>query len=155
VAALAWSGVLTVPLALAAEPASPPSRAEPAGGVNQAAPEDDEDDEALDPNRIEPTIVPAIAGNSDIGVLFGAMGTLAQFDPAYDPYRWRGETVFVTAVKDGPDGAELTMQTYFLRLNFPGLLDGALRLTPEVFFVRRINAGYFGLGNASRFEHSR
>jgi hypothetical protein len=111
--------------------------------------ESDEEDEPLDPNRMEPTILPAVAGSSDIGFLFGAMGTLAQFESGYDPYRWRGETVLVTAVKDGPEGAELTMQVYYLRFNFPNLLDGRLRLTPEVFFTRRINAGYYGLGNAS------
>ncbi|MBW2454671.1 MAG: hypothetical protein JRI68_09175 [Deltaproteobacteria bacterium] len=134
-----------------AQAAEPPAPSPPAGGAPPATEtEEDGEDEPLDPYRVEPTIVPAFAGSSDIGFLFGAMGTLAQFDPAYDPYRWRGESVFVTAVKDGPDGAELTMQVYFLRLNFPELLGGALRLTPEVFFVRRINAGYFGLGNASR-----
>lgn len=106
--------------------------------------------EPLDPNRVEPTIVPAIAGSSDIGFLFGAMATLAQFEPGYDPYRWRGETVLVTAVKDGPEGAELTMQVYYLRFNFPDLIGGRLRLTPEVFFTRRINSGYYGLGNASQ-----
>ncbi len=134
----------------AAEPVAPGPTAEgTTSGEDEEVPEDSED-EPPDPYRIEPTIVPAFAGSSDIGFLFGAMATLAEFDPAYDPYRWRGETVLVTAVKEGPDGAELTMQVYFLRLNFPELLGGALRLTPEVFFVRRINAGYYGLGNASR-----
>lgn len=111
---------------------------------------DEPPDEPKDPNRIEPIILPALGGNSDIGFLFGVMGVLAQFEPGYDPYRWRGESVLVTAVKDSPNGAELTTQVYYARFDFPDLWDGRLRLLPELNFIRLVNEGYFGLGNASQ-----
>ncbi len=110
---------------------------------------DDDAEEPLDPHRYEPALLPALGGNSDIGFLFGLFGVLAKFEPGYDPYRWRGQVIAVTSVKDGPEGAELPTHFYMASFDLPGLAGGRLRLQPGIAFSRIITGGYYGLGNLS------
>jgi len=109
----------------------------------------EEQEEKVDPDRLEPTIFPAIAGNTDVGVLLGALGMLAKFEEGYDPYRWKGAALAVFSLKQGPDGIESPAHNYFVKFDVPGLADGRLRLFPSVSFERKITERYFGLGNAS------
>jgi hypothetical protein len=53
-------------------------------------------------------------------------------------------------VKGGPRGTEIVQQSYDMRLDIPGGASGKARLQPGVFYDRTVNAGYFGLGNASK-----
>ncbi|GAB4510881.1 MAG: hypothetical protein Tsb0020_28470 [Haliangiales bacterium] len=100
--------------------------------------------------RTEFGILPAINYDSDLGFGFGAIGTLAAFEPGYRPYRWRLEFLLYATVKESPDGgAELPYHDDYLILDLPGLLQNRLRLRSRVGFQRISTAGYYGLGNAS------
>ena len=107
-------------------------------------------EEELDPDRWEKAILPALAGNSDLGFLFGVYSVVAKFDEDYRPYRWRGSLRAIMSVKDGPDGAELPLHNHAIQMDFPGLRGGRLRLTTEAGFSKNIIVNYHGLGNASR-----
>jgi hypothetical protein len=99
--------------------------------------------------RFEPAGFPLIGGDSDIGVEFGAVGTLSYFADGVKPYRWNMDLLASLSVKDGPSGLEVAQQNYLWQIDIPGLMHGRLRLNPEVSYNRTINEGYFGLGNAS------
>lgn len=106
--------------------------------------------EAPPPERYEVGGTPVLTGDSDIGFGFGALGTLARFEPGYAPYRWRFELLVLMTVKAAPDGgAELPYHDHYLQLDLPGLFDGRLRLDLRLGFGRFTNSGYHGLGNAS------
>lgn len=102
-----------------------------------------------DTPRYEPAGFPLLAGNSDIGLEFGVVGTVSHFGDGVVPYRWNLDTVLALAVKGGPDGEEITQQSYQANVDIPQQLGGHLRLNPQVMYARTINQLYFGLGNAS------
>src|SRR3954447_334777 len=56
--------------------------------------------------RSEFTGFPILSGNSDFGIRFGAVGTLARFGEGIKPYRWRGALGLDAAVK-GDEGLTL------------------------------------------------
>jgi hypothetical protein len=99
--------------------------------------------------RFEPAAFPLIGGDSDIGVEFGAVGTLSYFADGVKPYRWNMDLLGSLSVKEGPSGAEVAQQSYLWQIDVPGLRNDRVRVNPEVSFNRTINEGYFGLGNAS------
>lgn len=99
--------------------------------------------------RFEPAGFPLIGGDSDIGFEFGFAGTLSHFADGIIPYHWNMDLVVAASVKSGPSGLEITQQNYQANVDIPGLLDGKLRLNPQISFNRTINQLYFGLGNAS------
>jgi len=103
----------------------------------------------LEPDRYEIGVMPAIAGNSDYGFGFGAVGSLARFSSGHHPYRWRLEALVFLSVKQGPEGVELPYHDDYVKLDLPGLLDGRLRLNIRLGFGRYTNSGYYGVGNAS------
>jgi hypothetical protein len=49
--------------------------------------------EPLPPDRLEWSGVPILGGNPDIGSQFGAAFSLAWYEPARHPYRWRSVNV--------------------------------------------------------------
>lgn len=104
----------------------------------------------LDPNRLEFGGTPIIAGDSDIGIGFGAVVTLARFKPGYDPYRWRLELLlYMTTLEDPDGGVSLPYHDDYIKLDLPGLLDDHLRLELSLRFRRFTNSGFYGFGNAA------
>ncbi len=106
-------------------------------------------DEPLDPHRTEFGLIPFVAGNTDIGVMFGVTSVMARFKPDYDPFRWRHRLVAMMSLKRGPDRPEIVVYTFFLTGEYPDLRGGRLRLIPRVSFSRTITNGYYGIGNDS------
>jgi hypothetical protein len=104
----------------------------------------------LDPDRWEPGGVPAFNYNSDIGVGLGAVGWLARFEEGYNPYRFRLQLqLFASINRDEAGDYGVPFHDHQLALDFPGLLDGALRLNARLGFGKFSNAGYYGIGAAS------
>lgn len=104
----------------------------------------------LDPERLEWGGTPVLAGDSDIGVGFGALFSLARFAPGREPFRWRIEALIMMTAKAAPEGGvELPYHDDYVKLDLPALLGGKLRLYIELGFGRYSNSGYYGLGNAS------
>jgi len=68
------------------------------------------------------------------------------------PYLWRGELGLSASVIDSPDGAEFAQHFDSVRWDIPNLVDGALRLQPQILFQRTVNAGWYGLGNGSNAD---
>jgi hypothetical protein len=140
---LATSGLSGSTLA-APPPVDPPASARPATKAEE---------KPLDPNRIEFGALPLIAGSTDIGVAVGVIASIAKFDQNYSPYRWSAALISTVAGKEAPDGElEFPIQTHFLSIDFPGLLDDRLRviLTPSVLW--NAISPYYGIGNASPLE---
>jgi hypothetical protein len=102
--------------------------------------------------RFEAAGFPLVAGNSDIGFEFGAVGTLTRFADGVVPYRWNADLVAALAVKSGPNGTEITQQSYQWNIDVPALANGLVRVNPQIQYYRTINQLYFGLGNASSPE---
>ena len=133
---------------LASKPGAPllPSGGSPVPSLS-VRPSGDESDYFT--KRYEPAGFPIVGGDSDIGVEFGAAGTLSYFANGAKPYRWNMDLILSLSVKEGPKGAEIAQQNFLWQLDAPGLFGAAVRLNPEVSYTRTINYGYFGLGNAS------
>lgn len=102
-----------------------------------------------DTNRYEPAGFPLIAGDSDIGLQLGAAGTLTRFGQGVRPYRWNMDAVAGLSLKSGERGIEVAQQFYRWQWDIPGLAGGRWRTNPYVSYARTVNAGYFGVGNAS------
>ena len=115
--------------------------------ASDARAEDDEDKDAK--HRTEWAGFPVIGGSTDIGVQFGAAGTITHVGDFFKPYWWRVDAIASLSVKGGPRGTEIVQQSYDMRWDIPGGGAGKVRLMPGVFFDKTINAGYFGLGNAA------
>jgi hypothetical protein len=109
----------------------------------------DPSQKAPDPNRYEPFGAPIIAGNVDVGFMFGGTAGLTKFQKDYTPYRWKGALSVATSIKRGFDSVVWPVNFGILAFDIPGLVNGRLRLFPKVEFLRVINAGYFGFGNES------
>lgn len=111
-----------------------------------------EEGKALPPDRLEPALLPVLSGNTDVGFVFGAYGALARFLPGFAPYRWKLEAIASASIKDGPNGVDLPTHEDGISLDLPGLAGGRVRLLAEAQFTRNIDAGYFGIGNATSAE---
>jgi hypothetical protein len=109
----------------------------------------DEPPPDYDTPRFEPAGLPIIAGDSDIGVEVGAVGTLTRFADGVRPYRWNADVLVAASFKDGPKGLEVAQQNYLMDLDYPDAWNGLLRLHPQAAFTRTVNQGYYGLGNAT------
>lgn len=104
----------------------------------------------LDPNRIEFAFIPGVSANTDTGIGFGALGTLAGFEEDFDPFRWRLECFLFLTLKEAPDGTiEDPFHYYYLKYDFPDVAGHWLRLSGEVSFKRFSTTGYYGIGNAA------
>lgn len=101
-------------------------------------------------DRTEWAGFPVIGGSTDIGVQLGAAGTVTHVGNRFRPYWWRVDALVSLSVKGGPRGTEVVQQSHDMRWDIPGGANGKIRLMPGVFYDKTINAGYFGLGNASR-----
>jgi Omp85 superfamily domain len=119
------------------------------GGATRAAADVGEGVEHLDPHRYELAGFPIVGGNSDTGAQFGGAATLTKFFDEVHPYLWNVDLLLSASAKSDQNGLRLTQQSHVLRLDAPDLLGGRLRLDARASFQRTINAGYYGLGNAS------
>ena len=105
------------------------------------------------PNRTEFGVLPAVNYDSDLGFGFGAIASVARFAPGYRPYKWRLELLLQATVKRAPGkGAEFPFHDDYLNMDFPGLLGNRLRIAARVGFRKFADTGYYGFGNASKFE---
>jgi len=102
----------------------------------------------IEPRRYELAGFPIIGGNTDIGVQFGGAATWTHFYDQASPYDWNIDLLVSASMKD-VDGLQLVQQSHLIRLDAPDLLGGRARLDTRANFQRTINAGYYGLGNAS------
>jgi outer membrane protein assembly factor BamA len=92
---------------------------------------------------------PILGGNTDIGFQIGVAATFTRVSPRYLPYRWKIDGLVSASVKGGPRGTEVVQQSHDMRLDIPRALNGRVRIMPGIFFERTVNAGYFGIGNAT------
>jgi hypothetical protein len=103
----------------------------------------------LKPRRYEFAGFPILGGSTDIGVQFGAVGTLTRFYDDALPYLWNVDLLLSASLKDDQSGFHLVQQSHVLRLDAPELFGGRARLDARATYTRTINAGYYGIGNAS------
>jgi outer membrane protein assembly factor BamA len=106
------------------------------------------DSNALSPRRYEFAGFPIVGGNSDIGVQFGAAGTFTRFYDEARPYLWNVDLLLSASIKD-QNGFRVAQQSHVLRLDAPELFGNRGRLDGRASYQRTINAGYFGIGNAT------
>jgi hypothetical protein len=106
--------------------------------------------EKLDSKRYELAGFPIVGGNSDIGFQFGGAATLTRFQDDVSPYFWNIDLLLSASAKDDSNGLRLVQQSHVLRLDVPDLIHNRLRLDTRASFLRTINTGYYGIGNASQ-----
>lgn len=92
-------------------------------------------------------IVPAIGGNTDIGVQLGATFHMAQFDPDIHPFRWRIDAVSAMTVKDDYRGFRPVQQYHVARVDMPAFLWSNVRAEFRLNFVRAVDFRWHGVGN--------
>jgi hypothetical protein len=103
----------------------------------------------LDARRYELAGFPIVGGNSDIGFQFGAAATYTRFYDTARPYLWNADLLLSASLKDDQNGFRMVQQSHVLRLDLPDLWSHRLRIDTRASFQRTINAGYYGLGNAT------
>jgi len=112
-------------------------------------PKEEEEDEDSKPAHRELALFPIVGGSTDIGVQVGVGGVWSQAAPHVRPYVWKIDFLTSASFKSGPRGPEVVQQSHDVRFDIPKLLGGAVRLAPAMYFERTVNAGYFGVGNAT------
>ncbi len=101
--------------------------------------------------KIEWMPLPLLGGDSDMGILVGAQLLLATFKDGYYPYRFRTHTQVALSFKPNHrGGVDIPVHMDFIKLDFPGLASGKLRLLIGLHYDQVNNSGYFGIGNAAR-----
>lgn len=112
-----------------------------------------EKDEGADKEPTKPethwAALPVLGGSSDIGFQFGGVFGISRYVPGYKPYRWYLDVFAAMSLKGGPRGMESVEQTFDVRLDYPRIGESMWRLMPAFVYVRTVNSGYFGVGNAS------
>ncbi len=106
-------------------------------------------EEFLLPERLEWGLLPIIAGSTDAGFIFGATMRFSQYEDGREPYRWSCLAQAMVSVAGGPDGPRFPVHDDLVRFDLPQLAGGAMRLWVDLAFMRSIDAGYWGVGNAS------
>jgi len=107
----------------------------------------------LKPNRNELIIVPALGGNTDIGVQFGAATSIAHFRPGFKPYRWRMDAVAAMSVKDDVRGLRAVQQYHGVRFDVPQAIWPWLRADMRLNFLRAIDYEWYGIGNRTGLDN--
>jgi hypothetical protein len=113
--------------------------------------DEEEQDPSKDPTpRGEPAGFPVVSGSSDIGVQFGVAGVYTRHGYHDSPHSWRLDGLLSLSVKPGRDRWEVVQQAHAMRFDVPHMAGGRLRIDPSIYFEKTINAGYFGVGNATK-----
>jgi hypothetical protein len=107
------------------------------------------DDTPTQGGHREYALVPLVGGDTDTGFGGGALGSLAQVDPAFRPFRWKLETATFITFRHGEGGFSSPYQDLFALLTINGLLGGRGRLELRPSYTRKTNLRYAGIGNAS------
>ena len=115
--------------------------------VLQAAVAHAEDPPKQRPNRFETAIIPALAGDTDVGVKFGAVGQLVRHEQSLRPFAWKGQSLVLLSVRDGPAGVEYPYREVFFWFDEPHVSTSSVRLILATSYFRTTNLGYFGVGN--------
>jgi outer membrane protein assembly factor BamA len=123
-------------------PDTPPEDGKSAGDEPPAA-------SNLKPRRYELAGFPIIGGNSDIGIQFGGAATYTRFYDEAFPYLWNIDLLLSASIKNDTEGFRLVQQSHVLRFDAPQLWGGKLRIDTRGSFQRTINAGYYGVGDAT------
>lgn len=101
-------------------------------------------------SRTELGFVPLVGGDSDIGLGFGFLTSVARLAPAVRPYRWRLEAAaFFTFKKPANMALQAPYQDAFVLATIPGLASGRLRIELRPSFTRETSLRYTGVGNAA------
>ncbi len=108
-------------------------------------------DAAPQKERLEWKLLPVAGGNTDIGVLLGTLGVASELsaDPSI-PYRWQLLGQLALSFKLGPGGLYLPIQDHFANFDWIDVPGRHVRLLFAAEYASAINAGYYGLGNASQ-----
>ncbi len=117
-----------------------------------AGPDASDGSPLLKRRRYEFAGFPILGGSTDIGVQFGGVATLTRFFDGALPYLWNIDLLLSASLKDDQTGFHLVQQSHVLRLDAPELLGGHARLDARATYVRTIDAGYYGLGNATAVQ---
>jgi outer membrane protein assembly factor BamA len=147
--ALGWAMLGTHGIARASDPGP---RALPAPRTTTVEPEPrtKPTEERPEVEHNELAGAPILGGNTDIGFQLGLAATYTRVSPRFLPYRWKLDGLLSASIKDGPRGTEVVQQSHDMRLDVPHALGGKLRIMPAIYFERTVNAGYFGIGNATQ-----
>jgi outer membrane protein assembly factor BamA len=146
---IAAVGIATLAAAPAYADDSPAIAVQPTIPVNGAPPAEPKlSDEDVRDHR-EYAGFPVLGGSTDIGFQIGAAATVTQVGDRFKPYWWKVDGVVSFSIKGGPRGTEVVQQSHAMRWDLPGGGAGKVRLNTAAFYNKTINAGYFGLGNAS------
>jgi outer membrane protein assembly factor BamA len=104
-------------------------------------------------HRTELGIVPLVGGDTDYGLGFGQLSSLARLAPGVKPFVWRLESGgFISFKVREDDGRRHLISPYqdvYVLLTLPGLFEDRLRLELRPSFTRETTQRYYGLGNAS------
>ncbi len=98
-------------------------------------------------DRFESAVIPALAGDTDVGLKFGGVGQLARFEDGLRPYAWRAQALILLSVLDEPTGFAYPYREVFAWFDEPHLGWSWLRLVLAASYFRTTNLGYYGIGN--------
>jgi outer membrane protein assembly factor BamA len=98
-------------------------------------------------------IVPLVGGDTDYGIGFGELSSLARLAPGVKPYVWRLESggfiSFKVRENDGKRSLISPYQDVYVLLTVPHFFHERVRLELRPSFTRETTQHYYGLGNAS------
>ncbi|MEO5767052.1 MAG: BamA/TamA family outer membrane protein [Polyangia bacterium] len=99
--------------------------------------------------KVEFGLVPLVGGDTDVGLGFGVLSTVAGVAPDAKPYRWAVETAgFISFKRD--QGEFITpYQDYSVQWTAPQLLNKRLRIEVRPSYTKETTQRFYGLGNAS------
>ena len=99
--------------------------------------------------RTEANVLPAVGGDTDIGIGGGGLFDIARVKPYVEPYAWRIEGSGFIAFKLRDEALRVTYQDYYFQWTAPHALTDRLRLEVRPSFTMEPTQKYFGLGNAA------
>jgi hypothetical protein len=104
-------------------------------------------------DRTEVGVLPATNYSTDTGLGVGVVAALARLSPDLTPYRWRLQALVYLALKRPPEGGlETNEHDTYVDLDVPRVGGGPLRLRGYAGLQRLVNAGWYGVGNATRVD---
>jgi hypothetical protein len=103
-------------------------------------------------DRYEPGALPAVGGDTDVGLVFSAFVQLARFRDGEHPYSWRARGLAAGSVYDGPAGTEFPYREGYVAVDWPHVFGSPLRLLADAGYAQTTNFGYYGVGNERSTE---
>ena len=99
--------------------------------------------------RVELGLIPLVGGDTDVGVGFGVLSTIAGVAPGVKPYRWALESAGFISFKRSNGSFILPYQDYSVQWTAPRLWNQRLRLEVRPSFTKETTQRFYGLGNQS------